>query len=200
MNIEVLIGGYGRRLGNEKAEIRLCGKKLIEIAIEKFSKYNLVFVCRDEEQVKKYKNIYDVDFICDIYKNFGALAGIHSALKYFENCIVTAVDMPFIKVPLVEHLYKEGLRLRCDALIPVHKYPEPLLAFYSSSSLEEIEKSIKRDERKIISPFKRLNTVFYPVEKLREFDKDLISFFNINTIEDLRRAEELCLKIGMEGL
>ncbi len=200
MNVAVLMGGQGKRLGIEKAELKICGKKLIEIAIEKYKKYNLVFVCRDEKQAEKYSRDYDAVFICDIYKDFGALAGIHSALNYFDRCIVTAIDMPFVKRVVIEHIYNEGLKRKCDALIPIHKYPEPLLAFYSNSSLKEIEKSIERCEKRIIEPFKRLNTIFYPVENLKKFDRDLISFFNINTAEDLKRAEELCSRIGMEGL
>ncbi len=200
VNIAVLIGGRGRRVGREKTEIKVCGKKLIEIAIKKFKDFELVFVCRDEEQAERLSKIYDVEFIHDIYRNYGAISGIHAALNYFESCIVTAIDMPFIKKEVVKHLYREGCKLQCDALIPMHKYPEPLLAYYSSSSLPEIERSIKSGEKKVLAPFKRLNTVFYPVEKLRKFDKHLISFFNINTIKDLERAEELCSEIFTEGL
>ncbi len=191
------MGGKGKRIGGEKAQLELCGKKLIEIAIEKYSKYDLVFVCRDEEQARKYEEQYDCKFIWDIYKNFGSLAGIHAALKHFGSCVVTAIDMPFVKTPLVEFLYTKGIELQCDALIPKHRYAEPLLAFYSESLIGEIEKSIKTGERRILSPLKRARTIFYPAEELRKFDKSLISFFNINTFEDLRRAEELCSEIGL---
>ncbi len=191
------MGGKGRRLGGEKAKIKVCGKKLIEIAIEKFSRWDLIFVCRDEEQAKMYAE-YGCRFVCDTYKNFGVLAGIHAALKHFEACIVTAVDMPFVKPKLAEFLYQKGIEMGCDALVPKHRYAEPLLAFYSRTLLEEIERSIKRGERRIIDPLMRANTIFYPADELRKFDKNLVSFFNINTPEDLIRAERLCSEIATD--
>ncbi|WP_456469456.1 molybdenum cofactor guanylyltransferase [Archaeoglobus sp.] len=200
MRIAVLVGGMGRRIGMEKTDIQLCGKKLIEIAIDKYSDYDTVFVCRDEKQARLLSQQYDGKFIADIFKNIGSIAGIHAALSYFEDCIVTAIDMPFVRKKVAEHIYERGREMGCDALIPSHKYAEPLLAYYSRTALKEIEKAIKSGIRMILTPLKNLDVVYYPVENLRKFDKELISFFNINTKDDLKRAEELCSEIGLEGL
>jgi molybdopterin-guanine dinucleotide biosynthesis protein A len=108
--------------------------------------------------------------------------------------------MPFVKPEIVQHLFSVGEKMGCDALIPKHRYPEPLLAYYSKRSLHEIETAIKRGIRKILDAYENLNTVFYPVENLRKFDMELLSFFNINTPEDLRRAEELCSQMNMVEL
>ncbi|WP_456328968.1 molybdenum cofactor guanylyltransferase [Archaeoglobus sp.] len=196
MKVAVLVGGVGRRIGMEKTEITLCGKKLIEWALEKYSSYQTVFVCRDDEQAKRLSSRYDAEFMWDIYKNVGSIAGIHAALKHFGSCVVTAIDMPFVKPAVVENLYNEGKRLGCDVLLPKHEYPEPLLAYYSERAVDELEKAIVRGDRKILIPLENLNVVYYPVENLRKFDKELISFFNINTPEDLKRAEELCSKMS----
>ena len=200
MRIAVLVGGSGRRIGMEKTEIRLCGKRLIEIAIEKYSDYETVFVCRDESQVSNLSQQYEGKFIADVFKNVGSIAGIHAALSYFGDCVVTAIDMPFVKKKVLEHIYEKGVESGCDALLPKHKFPEPLLAYYSRTAVSEIEKAIKSGERMILAPLKNLEVVYYPVENLRKFDKDLISFFNINTKNDLERAEKLCSEIGLEGL
>uniref|UniRef100_A0A7C3ZS38 Molybdenum cofactor guanylyltransferase n=1 Tax=Archaeoglobus fulgidus TaxID=2234 RepID=A0A7C3ZS38_ARCFL len=200
MKVAVLVGGIGRRMGMEKTEITLCGKKLIERALEKYSQYQAVFVCRDEEQAKKLSSKYDAEFIWDVYRNVGSIAGIHAALKHFGSCIVTAIDMPFVKPAVIEHLYGEGERTGCDALIPKHDYPEPLLAYYSERIADELENAIVRGIRKILVPLEKLNAVYYPVEKLRKFDKDLISFFNINTPDDLKRAERICSEMSMAEL
>ena len=48
-------------------------------------------------------------------------------------------------------------------------------------------------------PVQRLEKViFYPVEKLKSLDEQLVSFL-INTSEDLKRAEELCSSIDSDG-
>lgn len=200
MRLAVLVGGVGRRIGMEKTEVMLCGKKLIEIAIENYRNYETVFVCRDEDQAKRLSKLYDCKFIVDIFKNVGSIAGIHAALNYFDDCVVTAIDMPFVKKKVLEHIYEKGVESGCDALLPAHKFPEPLLAYYSRTALSEIEKAIKLGEKMILTPLKNLNVVYYPAENLRKFDKKLISFFNINTKEDLKRAEKICLETGLEGL
>lgn len=197
MKLAILIGGFGRRIGVEKSEVRICGKRLIEIAIEKFQEFDPVVVCRDEVQMEKYAKEFKAKFVCDFYRNFGAIAGIHSAIKHCGDCVVVAVDMPFVKKKVVEFLFEKGKELDCEALVPKHEFAETLLAFYSARALGEIEKSIQRGEKKILKPLSRLKTVFIPAEELRKFDKQLISFFNVNTPEDIARAEELCSRISM---
>ncbi|NHW89201.1 MAG: molybdenum cofactor guanylyltransferase [Archaeoglobales archaeon] len=200
MKLAILMGGMGKRIGMEKAEIRLCGRRLIEIAVEKFSEYDPVFVCRDEFQAGRYAKEFGLKFVSDFYPGYGVLAGIHSAIKHNGDTVITAIDMPFVKKSLLEFLFEKGKQIFCDALIPKHEFPEPLLAFYSKNAIYEIEESIKRGEKRIISPLSRLRTVYFPAEELRKFDKHLISFFNINTVDDLKKAEELCSEIFTEEL
>ncbi len=200
MKLAILIGGIGKRIGMEKSELRICGKRLIEIAVEKFSEFDPILVCRDEAQMERYAKEFKVKFVCDFYRNFGAIAGVHSAIKHNGDTVVVAIDMPFVKKRVLEFLFEKGKELECDALIPKHEFAETLLAFYSKRALFEIEKSIQRGEKRILDPLSRLRAVFIPAEELRKFDKHLISFFNINTREDILKAEELCSKIFTEEL
>ncbi|MEM4472876.1 MAG: molybdenum cofactor guanylyltransferase [Archaeoglobaceae archaeon] len=198
MKLAILMGGLGRRIGMEKAEIRVCGKRLIEIAAEKFASLDPIFICRDKAQAERYSREFDFKFVFDFYQGFGVLAGIHSALKHNGDTVVVAIDMPFVKKKVVEFLFKKGLESNCDALIPKHKFPEPLLAFYSERIIPEIEKSIKLGKRRILDSLRKVKVVYLSAEELRNFDKHLLSFFNINTLDDLRRAEELCSEIFTE--
>lgn len=195
MKLAVLMGGRSRRIGIEKAELMICGKRLIEIAIEKYSDYSPIFVCRDIAQAEKYAKEYGIKCVYDIYRDFGALAGIHSALRHNGNTVVVAIDMPFVKRDLLEFIFDKGIELNCDALIPKHDFAEPLLAYYSERAIPEIERAIERGEKRIIASLSNLKTVFYPVDELRKFDKSLISFFNINTPKDVAKAEEICSQI-----
>ena len=200
MKLAVLMGGRGRRIGVEKPELTICGKKLIEIAIEKYSDYDPVFVCRDHSQAKKYAENFGINCICDFYRDSGPLAGIHAALKHNGNTAVVAIDMPFVKRELLEFVFEKGVELDCDALIPKHRFAEPLLAYYSERSVSEIERAIEMGEKRIIVPLTRLRAIFYPADELRKFDKALVSFFNINTPEDLAKAEEICSRIHLGEL
>jgi molybdopterin-guanine dinucleotide biosynthesis protein A len=197
MNAAILAGGKASRLGGiEKGKIRICGKTAIERIAETLSGYNLVVVCRDKKQSWLYS---DFALTIDEFKGLGPLAGIHAALKYFEGrTLIVAIDMPLIRRAVADAIYREAERVNADALIPVWKNGnvEPLLACYSFSAIEEIEKSLKKGERKVLAPILRLkNAVFYPIESLKKFDRNLVSFFNINTTEDLKRAVKLCSSI-----
>lgn len=200
----ILVGGRGKRIGKEKATLKICGKTFLERIVKALKGFDIAIVCRDLEQINTYKKIFNFNcaFIKDSVENFGPLAGIHAALSYFKDyTLIVAVDLPFVKGDVAMAIYKECIKMNADALIPCkcNKF-EPLLACYSYKALKEIEKSFKRQERKILVPVERLKrVVFYNMENLRKLDKDLISFFNVNTKEDLRRAEELCSSIDLEG-
>ena len=200
MNLAILVGGKGRRLGFvEKSLIRICGRRIVDILLDRFRGWNVVLVCRDEMQTRIFKCRCVVDKI----RNFGPLSGIYAALEYFgDYTAVIATDMPFLKEEIVRTLYEKALELKASALIPYGRGRfEPLLAVYSPDVMGEIERSFEIGERKIINPILRCDRVFlYDIECFRKFDKDLLSLFNVNTPEDLKRAEELCSSTDSEGL
>ncbi|AKG92183.1 Molybdopterin-guanine dinucleotide biosynthesis protein A [Geoglobus ahangari] len=201
MNLAILVGGRGRRLGGiEKSQLRLCGRKVIDILTEEFSSWNVVVVCRDQEQ----KGLFEgVECVVDRVENFGPLAGIYSALEFFgDRVAVVATDMPFLREEVVGELFRSSEKINASVLMPYWRDGrfEPLASVYSPELMPEIEKSFERNERKILAPVFRAERVFlYDVECLRKIDKNLISFFNINTAEDLKRAEELCSLMLSEG-
>jgi molybdopterin-guanine dinucleotide biosynthesis protein A len=55
-------------------------------------------------------------------------------------------------------------------------------------------KAIQSGERRIRSPLEELCINHVPVERLQSLDAELLTFFNLNTPEDLERARVLWLK------
>ncbi len=201
MNIAILAGGRGKRMGYvEKSQIKICGRRIIDILLERFRNCNVVIVCRDIKQAEMFNH----ECICDRVKNFGPLSGIYSALEYFEDhTAVIATDMPFVRRNVVEEIFKKAKELNTSALIPYWRDGkfEPMLAVYSPEVMGEIERSFRKNERKILDPIFRCRNVFlYDIECLRKLDKQLLSFFNINTHDDLKRAEEICSSIDLGEL
>ncbi len=201
MNIAILVGGRGKRLGYiEKPMLKICGKEIIKRIVSKFHDCNLVIVCRDYEQSLIYSKFSKT--IIDEFKNIGPISGIYSALNYFKDLtLVIGGDMPFVKRDLAEFIYNFAKKVNIDAVIPywgADKY-EPLLACYSPSALPQLKKCIIKGERKISSAILQLKKIsLYPVERLKEIDNNLISFLNINTLDDLKRAEKICSSIDLE--
>ncbi len=197
MNVAILAGGRGKRIGTDKGFLRFKGRLFGEMIVERFRDCNTVFVCRDEEQAKIYERTFKCPVITDVVRNYSPLAGILSALEYFKDyTLILAVDMPFVKRRLAEFIYERARGY--DALIPTWKdgKKEPLLACYSSNAISEIRKCIKMGIRKVTKPFESLKTLFYPIELLKAYDENLISFTNVNTRRDLEMIE--CLSIDLE--
>jgi molybdopterin-guanine dinucleotide biosynthesis protein A len=68
---------------------------------------------------------------------------------------------------------------------------EPLCAIYSKRCLKPAEQHLKEKKLKIQWAFRSNRIKNIPENILRKGDPELKSFFNINTPEDLARAEEI---------
>ncbi|ADB57609.1 molybdenum cofactor guanylyltransferase [Archaeoglobus profundus] len=199
LNVAILAGGKGSRIGLDKGFLELNGRMFAEILLERFDGCNVVFVCRDKKQAETYRTKFNCNTIIDTVKEFSPLAGIHSALEHFRDYVlIVAVDMPLVRRELAEFLYRKARGY--DALIPRWSDGklEPLLACYSYTAVKEIEQCITRGVRKVSKPFENLKTLYYPIERLRVFDEKLISFVNVNTPKDLEMVR--CLSTGTEDL
>ncbi len=72
--------------------------------------------------------------------------------------------------------------------------PEPTHALYSRVCIGTIEKRIEANDLKISSFFDDVRVNLVPEEEIRRFDPGLLSFFNVNTQEDLETALRLAKK------
>ena len=203
MKLAVLAGGSGSRMGFvEKPLMRVCGKRIIErIAGLGFP---MLIVCGEKRDVYERiaKDFADVEVVEDLVKGFGPLGGIYTALHFSRDVVVVGGDMPFVRRDVVTLLFERGRKMGCNALIPEWSdgKKEPLLAYYSSSALPAFREAIERGERKIMRAVDRMErTSFLQVDEIRRVDGDLVSFFNVNTPEDLKRAEEICSSTDTEG-
>lgn len=196
----ILAGGKGRRLGGvEKGILKVGGKRIIEYILESLEDFEKVIVCRDEDQSKLYSKFDST--ITDILKGMGPLGGIHAALSHFnDNVLVVSTDMPFLNRKVCKVLYEECRN--ANAVIPMWEDGkfEPTLATYSTKVKPEIERCYRLKERRVIKAIERLDGVkYYPIEKFRKYDKELLTFMNINTPQDLEKAEKIMAKRGFRG-
>ncbi len=201
MRVAILVGGRGDRIGREKGFLKLCGRTFVEILVEKFSDCDILFVCRDEEQAKVYSDFGEV--VVDCVRDFGPLAGICSALRrYPGRVLILAVDIPLVRREIAEEIYRKCSNV--DAVVPTWDDGklEPLLACYSKTALGVIEKCIEEGERRVYKAIRRMNAILYPVNDLRRFDPELLSFFNVNSVEDYERLQRVvgCSSTDTGGL
>jgi len=192
----VLAGGRGARLRHEKALETLGNKSLIQWVVFSLSFFyrDITIVTSTNQIIPRFANYPKLRIITDIYPAKGPLGGIYTGLAAsdsFHNLVV-ACDMPFLSQSLLRYMIEgsDGF----DFVIPrVNNLFEPLHAVYSKNCVAPMEFIIKQGRKVIIELFDFVKVRYVEAEEVDRFDPQHMSFFNINTQEDLERAQQLAL-------
>ena len=134
----------------------------------------------------------DVVAAVDRYPGSGSLGGIFTGLEAARAdwALVVACDMPFLNVPLLRRIL--SLRAGRDAVVPiVEGRPEPTHAAYSKRCLPHIERRLQANDLKISRFFEDVEVEYLPQSAVDEYDAEHLSFFNVNTEQDLERARQI---------
>lgn len=187
----VLAGGMSRRLGRNKAVEPVEGEPLIRRVIGRLSQVcqQTVVVVNDAQRAIALPLPDSARVVVDIYPDSGSLGGIFTGLSA-SDCewgMVVACDMPFLNVALLQHLL--SLREGYDVVVPVlDERPEPTHALYSKTCLPYIERRLRANDLKIARFFDEVRVKLVPEEDVTRLDPERLSFFNVNTQDDLDRA------------
>ena len=190
----LLAGGRSTRLGRNKAVEPLAGQPLMARAAGRLAEVcdRLVVVVAEESKASGLPIPPEAHVIADRYPGKGSLGGIFTGLEgaSTEWIVAVACDMPFLNVGLLEHLLAQ--REGHDGVVPViADRPEPTHAAYSRTCLGPMRDRLEKDQLKITGFFDDVRIKLVPEEEVRVLDPDLLTFFNINTQEDLDRAQVL---------
>jgi len=192
----VLAGGRSRRLGRNKALELFGDRPLIQHVIDTVSMIDddIIVVAATKTQLPKLDT--RVKVVTDCYPVGGALVGIFTGLKAArtQSSIVVACDMPFLKVDLLRYLMSVSQGI--DAVIPrVGKMIEPLHAVYSQNCLNPIWAQIESDNLKISDLLDKVKVRYVERDEIERYDPQRLSFMNINSEEDLKKARQMMEKV-----
>ena len=185
----LLAGGESKRFnGAEKSNLNVGNQRIIErlMAVFKTVFTDIIIVSNKPHTFLEW----DALIVTDIYNMRSSLTGIHTGLFYSqsEHVFITACDTPFLNIDLVRKLLGY-IDHHTDVIIPKTKLGyEPLCAVYSQRMLQPVQNALDRHKMKISRLFNRLAVKEIPESVLRNIDPDLISFYNINTPDDLKLA------------
>lgn len=193
-NLVILAGGKGSRLGREKAWVQINGQTLLERAIDKlgFLGKKIIIVRAPGQELPPFDITEDIEIVTDIYPGKGPLVGIYSGLVAggADTSFVVACDMPFVNVDLARYML--SLSPDFDAVVPEYNnFLEPLHAVYSGKCTDLIRDLITRDEYKVDRLLDSARVRYVKENELNRFDPEHLSFFNINKLHDLHKAEEI---------
>jgi len=207
----ILAGGKGKRLGYNKALLKMGDTYLLEIIVRNIKAISdrILFVVSPNDYshlLSIHSSLLSsncVSVICDSIPNQGPLLGLIEALKWSneEWIFLVGCDMPFIEKPLVKLIY-QSRKSGSQVLVPrLNGFLEPLHAFYHRSCLKAAETAYKQGKRKIKDFYPFVNVSVLEEKAMRVIKNYQISFFNINSAEDLQRAQKIftCIqKMSME--
>ncbi len=188
----ILSGGLATRYdGTEKALLRVGGIRLLDriydIYTELFEEIILV-----TNTPQKYLE-WDLLIVPDLFTIRSSLTGIHAGLFFMTNpfAFISACDTPFLKKEVIETVIGK-IESDIDIVMPETSAGlEPLCAAYSGRCLEPAKHHLEQEKLKVIKAFRKSRIKTISEKVLRKQDPDLLSFFNINTSDDLKRAEEI---------
>ena len=188
----ILSGGNNSRfLEKNKAFINIGGRSILDHIYSALDGLfeEIILVTNDSISYIDW----NLTVVPDLYPVRSSLTGLHAGLYFAATpyIFVTACDAPFINRKLIKTIF-DSIEPGFDAIIPETDYGiEPLFAVYSKKCTEPVKRQIDTQKYKIRSLFKHIKTKYVPEKILREKDPDLLSFININTPEDLKKAVTL---------
>jgi len=187
----VLAGGKSTRLGRNKLAEIVGDKMLFHRVLDVLSLLGgeVIIVTSHSSSLPDISNYPHTRIVNDIYPRQGLLSGIYTGLSESESTynFVAAADMPFLNLNLVQYM----LRIAEGADLVAYREDcrfEPLHAVYSQECMGTIKALISRKNARILEIVDSVKTRYLAEEEITKFDPLRLSFFNINTEDELQKA------------
>ena len=177
-------------MGVNKALIEFGGKRLIETAVDRLSGLfpEVLIIANDPDL---YATL-GVKVIGDLIPDSGSLGGLYTGLSAASHPrgFFAACDMPFLNPDLIALLVREAEGW--DVVVPrVAGELQPMHAVYAKSCLPFMKEAIEGGRLKIAGFFPKVRVNIIEEPALRAVDPDLLGLMNVNTPQELERAEAI---------
>ena len=189
----VLAGGKSKRFGEDKSQVQLGSKILIDyILSEIINDFNEVIIVANKPI--KHLSSDKITKIKDYRKDLGPLGGVFSAMKWVKNnnkkyqWIVTfPSDTPFFKKNILENFYNRINEKESELFfMKSNDKRHNIFGLWCIDLVDQLEKDLENGARKVE---KWANTIGVKTINM-SFEKE-DPFFNINTKEDLKKATKI---------
>ena len=195
----VLAGGAARRYGGRpKGLLEVGGRRILDRVVDVLARVTGAAPLLVANAVDASTWRPDLKTVPDKRSGYGTLGGIYTAvIAGPEPVLCVAWDMPFVPEALLRELAQQSRAY--DAFLPEssgRRGVEPLCAVYGPACAPAIERRLAADDLKAISFHDDVRTGILPLDRVRAFGDPDELFFNVNTPDDLARAEALCRQRG----
>jgi molybdenum cofactor guanylyltransferase len=193
----IIAGGPAKRLGGAAKPFLTVGGRTIaerQLALLRAVFPRVLVVANDPAPWAPL----GVDVVPDRVAGAGPMGGIHAALSAAGDCdavVCVGGDLPFVETALLA-----ALRDRAPGAAVVAPRSsagvEPLCARYARAMLPTFDARLQAVELAVHRMLEEIGAVWIEGDDLAALDPDGRCFFNINTPDDLRRADALAVKSG----
>jgi molybdopterin-guanine dinucleotide biosynthesis protein A len=190
----LLAGGESKRMGRPKADLTFRGKPLLPALVERLQTVctgGVLVVRRAGQTLPALPPAARV--VDDLLPERAALGGLFTGLALADTrfVLLAACDMPLLSTTLIE-----AMRVRppagADVLLPLRGgHSEPTHAIYGHRCLGAIKRALLAGEYGMGGWLGSVRVERMDESWWRALDPDGRSFLNVNTPEDLARAEAL---------
>ncbi|MDB2698895.1 molybdenum cofactor guanylyltransferase [Candidatus Pelagibacter bacterium] len=189
----VLAGGKSLRFGEDKSQVKLNNKSLIDhILSEILTEFKeLLIVSNNSIEFNKSENI---SIISDFKNNLGPLGGVLTAMKWIKDnnkdyqwISTFPTDTPFFKKQILKDFH-DKINLKNGKLffIKSNNTRHNIFGLWSIDLADKLEKDLENGDRKVEDWANKVGVNIIDMQ----FEKN-DPFFNINTKEDLEKAKDI---------
>ena len=189
----VLAGGKSLRFGEDKSQVKLNNKSLIDhILSEVLTEFKeLLIVSNNPIEFNKSENI---SIISDFKNNLGPLGGVLTAMKWIKDnkkdyqwISTFPTDTPFFKNQILKYFH-DKINLKNGKLffIKSNNTRHNIFGLWSIDLADKLEKDLENGDRKVEDWANKIGVNIIDMQ----FEKN-DPFFNINTKEDLEKAKNI---------
>jgi len=189
----VLAGGKSLRFGEDKSQVKLNNKSLIDhILSEILTEFKeLLIVSNNSIEFNKSENI---SIISDFKNNLGPLGGVLTAMKWIKDnnkdyqwISTFPTDTPFFKNQILKDFHDQ-INLKNGKLffIKSNNTRHNIFGLWSIDLADKLEKDLENGDRKVEDWANKVGVNIIDMQ----FEKN-DPFFNINTKEDLEKAKDI---------
>ena len=176
-------------MGSDKGLQNLCGKPLINYAIDAFTG-----LCSDiiiSSSSSAYQE-FGFPVVKDEFPGIGPMGGIYSALRQSktDNNLVLSCDLPFVSKELLSFILENASGFQVVVPWQGNRHYEPLCGFYSLSVLNQMSAYIQKGNYKLPDLFEEININRLIINDSMYFYSENL-FFNVNSKHDLLTAENM---------
>ena len=190
----VLAGGQSKRFGQDKSQVQLGDKILIDyILLEILDQFNEILIISNNDI--KFLNSKKITKIEDYKKDLGPLGGVLTAMKWIKKnnrdykwISTFPSDTPFFKKKYLSNFIKNIDDKKSKLFfIKSNDKRHNIFGLWSTELLDRLENDVtNKGERKVEIWANKVG-----VKTINMEFKNNDPFFNINTKEDLEKAKEL---------